>query len=244
MAWNETDHGSASTATSSRHGVGHREGHGRVGRHAARRTRRWPRPRCRCGCRGTGGPPRSASRWSSHRARRPGTPATMPRARHPMLRVQHAPAGPARGPSTAGPSVVDGAHHLVAEHLGERDERRHHVVAGVLEVHEDLLGVGPADAGDAVPEDQPVVRDERRVGQVHQGHRRGGQVLQQDRVVAGRRGSGHGSGIGQELRAPSWWLSFMSGVVRCRSPALATMPATNPSRSVVLYSTTALRSGT
>ena len=70
---------------------------------------------------------------------------------------------------------------LVAEHLRERDERGHREVGrvAVAHVHEHLLGVGAADAGEPGAQHDPVVAEQRGIGDVLQRHRRRREPVQQ-----------------------------------------------------------------
>ena len=114
--------------------------------------------------------------------------------------VQHDPL-PRLDAAHGRPRLLDGGDDLVPQHLGERDEGGHHVVGGVLEVHEHLLGVRPADAGHPGAQHQPVVAQQPRFGQVDQRHRRRRQVAQQARSVVGQR-LGPRLRIGEELERP------------------------------------------
>ena len=87
---------------------------------------------------------------------------------------------------------------LVPEHLRQREERLHRVVGRLhlAPVHEHLLGVGAADAGEAGLGDDPVGQQEAGIVHVDELHRR---VREPDEEVVAQRmlsvsGSGTGSG--------------------------------------------------
>ena len=120
-------------------------------------------------------------------------------------------------------------HHLVAHDLRKGTERGHRVVDVVLaEVHQDLLGVRPADAGQPRPGDHPILVQQLRIGHLLQRRRGAGQVLGQ-----------HVGAIGnlERLRRHA--------VDQClHRAAIPATPAMNVSMSAFFTSTTAFMSGT
>ena len=94
-----------------------------------------------------------------HRLRSPATQAghrgVMPRGAHDSHGLSTT-RWPDLEPLGLGPELDHVGHDLVPQHLGERAQAAHGAVAVALEVEEDLLGVGAADAGEAGPDHQPV----------------------------------------------------------------------------------------
>jgi hypothetical protein len=135
-------------------------------------------------------------------------------------------------------STNEDGHHLVAEHLGEGDEGGHRAVGRILEVHQHLLGVRPADAAEAGAQHGPVLGQHGRVGHVLQGHRRGGQVVHQA-------GGAGGDRLGRRLvlAAEHQGSHGACSVVPVSGAMAAIEPARNVSMSSVLKAATALRSG-
>ena len=166
-------------------------------------------------------------RWAGRRsANPPGAstelPAWMPGARAPSWKRQHRLKSPglarraqrveaphrARQPRVehdplpgldagVGPRVLHGGDHLVAEHLGERDERGHRRVGRALEVHEDLLDVAAADAGHAGAQHRPLGPADLGLGHLLQRHRRDRQVAHE---AGARRPAGPGGRRGRRRR--------------------------------------------
>src|SRR5581483_3376708 len=164
------------------------------------------------------------------------------RARQP--RVEHHPLA-ALEPGHVAAEILDRADHLVAEHLRERDERRHRAVVGAFEVHQHLLGVRPADAGEVRPDHRPVGAEEAGVGHVLQRHGRRGEMADQPwRVVGGLWWHRIGE-LAEEQRfhvtpiaASAWWTSGWSNTdaIRARSvpPSAAWQPTmADATRSIV-----------
>ena len=131
-----------------------------------------------------------------------------------------------------GTDLLDVGDDFVPQDLREGDEGRHREVGGfTAHVHEHLLGVRSADAGETRAEHDPVGRAERRLGHVLERHRRGREPVEQRvrrRVTRQRRELAGVDAEDERLHAPSPCVGALS------SP----MSATNASVSAVLFTTT------
>ena len=148
-------------------------------------------------------------------------PARQPRVEHHPLPDLHSP--------RLRPHRHHVGHHLVAHDLREGTEGGHRVVDVVLaEVHQDLFGVRPADAGQPRPGDHPILVQRLRIGHLTQRRRGARQVLGQQVGVIGNLEGLRRYAVDERLHRG----------------AIPATPAMNVSMSAFFTSTTAFMSGT
>src|SRR5436190_1038358 len=153
--------------------------------------------------------------------------------------VQHHPlAGRAR--AHPGPDALDRAHHLVSQHLGERDHRRHRVVHAAVQEH--LLVVAAADAAETRADGHPVGRRQLGLGELAQRRRR--ERAEEEALVDPAEEAGHHLARDAQLAHERAHAGYQSRCARgnqaaCRAgprsgtmAAVARSEASNPRRAI------------